>query len=94
VDLLDVNESTIAPGDIAKITALGEAAPSPGTGSGAGGAAQDRPNARDELWIPIVLIALLVLTAEWLVYERDTLARLRRAVAARLRGPGRAGGSA
>jgi hypothetical protein len=25
-----------------------------------------------------------VLTAEWLVYERDTLARLRRAVAARL----------
>ena len=38
----------------------------------------ERPNARDELWIPIVLIALLVLTAEWLVYERDTLARLRR----------------
>jgi hypothetical protein len=94
VDLLDKDESMIAPGDIAKITSLGEAAPSPGTGAGTGGDAQERPNARDELWIPIVLLALIVLTAEWLVYERDTLARLRRAVAARLRGPGRAGGSA
>ena len=40
-----------------------------------------RPNARDEIWIPIVLIALLVLTLEWLVYERDTLARIRRSIA-------------
>ena len=31
-----------------------------------------------------MLIALLVLTLEWLVYERDTLARLRRGIAARL----------
>jgi hypothetical protein len=93
VDLLDVNESTIAPGDIAKITGLGEAAPDQGAGGGTA-APEDRPYARDELWIPIVLVALLVLTAEWLVYERDTLARLRRAVAGRLRGPGRAGGSA
>jgi hypothetical protein len=86
VDLLDVNESMIAPGDIAKITALGEAVP--GAGGVAEGEAQDRPNARDELWVPIVLVALLVLTAEWLVYERDTLARLRRALASRF---GRAG---
>jgi len=55
---------------------------SPGTGQSP--AVVDRPNARDELWIPIVLIALLVLTLEWLVYERDTLARLRRGIAARL----------
>jgi hypothetical protein len=83
VDLLDVDESKIAPGDPAKLTALGAApAASPGTGGAA--APVERPNARDELWIPIVLIALLILTAEWLVYERDTLARLRRSLAARL----------
>jgi Ca-activated chloride channel homolog len=82
VDLLDVDESRIAPGDITALTALGTAAASPGTGESP--VVADRPNARDELWIPIVLIALLVLTFEWLVYERDTLARLRRGIAARL----------
>ncbi len=70
----------IAPGDPARLEALGTAT---GTGSGSG-VPVERPNARDELWIPIVLIALVVLTLEWLVYERDTLARVRRAVAARL----------
>jgi Ca-activated chloride channel homolog len=85
VDLLDVDESRIAPGDAAALTALGAPVASPDTGTGGTAAPPvERPNARDELWIPIVLIALLVLTAEWLVYERDTLARLRRAVAARL----------
>ncbi len=38
-----------------------------------------------------MLVALLVLTLEWLVYERDTLARLRRAVSSRLRGSRPAG---
>ncbi len=90
VDLLDVDESNIAPGDIAALTALGKPAtiPAPGatTGPGTGPAAPgERPPARDELWIPIVLVALLVLTLEWLVYERDTLARLRRAVVSRVR---------
>jgi hypothetical protein len=92
VDLLDVDESSIAPGDIAMLTALGQPAASAGPGAspgasgdpGAGAAAAERPDARDELWIPIVLLALLVLTLEWLVYERDTLARLRRGLAARL----------
>ena len=92
VDLLDEDESNIAPGDIAVLTALGQpaASASPVASPGATGgpaavaAAGERPDARDELWIPIVLIALLVLTLEWLVYERDTLARLRRGVAARL----------
>ncbi len=112
VDLLDVDESRIAPGDVATLTALGRApgaspttgaspaaspgaGASPGTGSAAPEAAQ-RPNARDELWIPVVLIALLVLTVEWLVYERDTLARLRRAIATRIgrsRPAGTAGGA-
>jgi Ca-activated chloride channel family protein len=89
VDLLDVDESNIAPGDIAGLVALGrpDASPRPGA-SGApddAAAAGERPSARDELWIPILLVALLVLTLEWLVYERDTLARLRRAIASRLR---------
>lgn len=90
VGLLDVDESRIAPGDIAKLTALGKPAASPGTGAGAG-TTDPRPNARDEIWIPIVLLALLVLTIEWLVYERDTLARLRRAIVARVRGTRPAG---
>ena len=83
VDLLDVDESRIAPGDAAALTALGVPVASPGSG-GAASPPAERPNARDELWIPIVLIALLLLTVEWLVYERDTLARLRRSIAARL----------
>ena len=88
VGLLDVDESRIIPGEAARLQALGQAAASPGTdaGAGSGSAADARPNARDEIWIPIVLVALLVLTLEWLVYERDTLARLRRGLAARFRG--------
>ncbi len=90
VGLLDLDESRIAPGDIARLTALGQPAASPVTGAGAG-ATDPRPNARDEIWIPIVLLALLVLTIEWLVYERDTLARLRRSIATRFRGARPAG---
>jgi hypothetical protein len=62
---------------------MGAPAASPGTG---GAVDNSRPNARDEIWIPILLAALLVLALEWLVYERDTLARLRRRVASRRRG--------
>jgi hypothetical protein len=90
VAMLDVDESRIAPGDPDALVDLGQPAAAPGTG----GTPAERPNARDELWIPIVLVALLVLTIEWLVYERDTLARLRRSLSARFRrasatGPGR-----
>ncbi len=85
--MLDVGESRIAPGDTTKIAGLGTAAQAPGSGVDAA----VRPNARDEIWIPIVLLALLVLTLEWLVYERDTLARLRRAISSRLRGSRTAG---
>jgi hypothetical protein len=48
------------------------------------------PAARDELWIPIVAVALVLLTIEWFVYERDTLARLRRRVVGKVRGGGTA----
>jgi hypothetical protein len=90
VDLLDVDESNIAPGDPAKIEALGKtaaAAASPGASGASSSAAATAPaQSRDELWIPITLIALLVIAVEWMVYERDTLVRLRRAAA---RGLGR-----
>ena len=33
--------------------------------------------ARQEFWRPLLLIGLLLLTAEWLLYQRDALARLR-----------------
>jgi hypothetical protein len=95
VDMLDVDESQIAPGDAAAITRLGTAAgpgasSQPGSGTSTGEPVE-RPDARDEVWIPIVLVALLVLTLEWLVYERDTLARLRRTVTGRARGRSSAG---
>jgi Ca-activated chloride channel family protein len=78
VDLFDVDESTIAPGSAAALEALGTT-----TGSGAG-APQDRPPARDELWVPLLLLALAMILIEWLVYERDTLQRIRRGLATRL----------
>jgi len=89
VDLFDVNESTIAPGSAAAIQALGTtAAASPGPGAsggpGTGAAVTERPTARDELWVPIVLLALAVLCVEWALYHRDGLIRLRRSLAARL----------
>jgi hypothetical protein len=86
VDLFDVDESTIAPGSPATIEALGRApSASPGAGGGTtvGGAATPRPTARDELWVPIVLIVLVALCVEWAVYQRDAIVRLRRGLAAR-----------
>lgn len=76
---------TPSPGGSAAVTpspsASSSASPAP-SGAGAGVAA-DRPAARDELWIPIVLLVLLVLMAEWLVYQRDAATRLWRAMRAR-----------
>jgi hypothetical protein len=93
VDLFDVNESTIAPGSAASIERLGsESTASAAPGAGAG-AARERPSARDELWIPIVLIVLLVLSIEWAVYHRDAVIRIRRGFATRL-GRGQADGNA
>jgi hypothetical protein len=93
VDLFDVDESTIAPGGAAAIEALGTG-PAPSAVPGAGsGEVTARPSARDELWVPIVLIVLLVLSIEWAVYHRDALIRIRRGFAARL-GHGQADGTA
>ncbi len=49
---------------------------STGSTNGAGSAADERPPARDELWVPIVLLVLSILLIEGLVYERDAVLRL------------------
>jgi Ca-activated chloride channel family protein len=95
VDLFDVMESTITPGSAAALEKLGHvtagrgASAPPGT---AGGPAVERPPARDELWIPIVLAVLVGLCLEWAVYHRDVVIRGWRALAGRVRRP--AGGPA
>jgi Ca-activated chloride channel family protein len=91
VDLFDVAESNIAPGKTATITALGRAAPIPGASGAVASpstapAVAERPAARDELWGPILLIALAVLCVEWAVYQRDALVRVWRSIAARRSG--------
>ena len=48
-----------------------------------------RPAARDELWIPLLVLVLVLLCIEWAVYERDSLSRGRRALLARLGRPAR-----
>jgi hypothetical protein len=96
VDLFDVDESTIAPGNPSTITALGStpgASPAPGA-SGQGGSGTgnpvERPTTRDELWVPIVLAILAFLCVEWALYHRDGLIKLRRSLGDRL-GRARAG---
>jgi hypothetical protein len=69
------------PGASAAPGESGAPTPAPTTAPGAsavpGGATTDsRPVARDELWFVLVLIVLVVLTAEWLVYHRDAVTRL------------------
>ena len=91
VDLFDVDESTIAPGAAATIEALG-AAPEPSGAPGTGNVTP-RPAARDELWIPLVLLVLAFLSIEWAVYHRDAVIRLQRGFLTRLR-RGQADGSA
>jgi Ca-activated chloride channel family protein len=94
VDLFDVDESAIAPGPDRVLVDLGRPAAAPGS-SGAPGAsggpgnttdpAATRPNARDELWIPLVLLVLVGLCVEWSLYHRDALLRAWRRLAGRLR---------
>jgi hypothetical protein len=88
VDLFDVAESNIAPGKASTIAALGASAANPAASGaaasrGSATAAVERPAARDELWGPILLIALAVLCVEWAVYQRDALIRVWRRLAVR-----------
>jgi hypothetical protein len=88
VDLFDVAESTITPGSPDAIEKLGRTAAAPGA-SGApgdpGAAPIERPAARDELWIPIVLVVLVGLCVEWALYHRDAVLRAWRGLSSRLR---------
>ncbi len=74
VDLFEPGESSIAPSDGAALAALGG---TPGTSEVAG-------TARDEWWVPLVLLLLVVLAAEWLLYERDGARRIAQGIRSRL----------
>ena len=54
------------------------------TGAPGGGEVVERPTTRDELWVPIVLLVLIGLCAEWVLYHRDGLIRIRRGLAERM----------
>jgi VWA domain-containing protein/aerotolerance regulator-like protein len=66
----------------------------PGASAAPGGTVDERPAARDELWVLVVLVALAVLLAEWLVYHRDSVTRLWRGLrrAGPAAGPGQPAG--
>lgn len=96
VDLFDVDESAIAPGPERVLVDLGAARPAPGASAAPGGAADPaatRPNARDELWIPIVLLVLIALCVEWSLYHRDAVQRTWRSLTGRIRRPAPGPGS-
>ena len=96
VDLFDVDESAVAPGAERVLVDLGRARPAPGASGapvGAADAVASRPNARDELWVPIVLLVLLALCVEWSLYHRDAVQRTWRGLQARIRRPVPGGGS-
>ena len=86
-----------SPAPTVAVTPAGSADPGASGAPGAGGVEQ-QPGARDELWVAIVLVVLLVLLAEWLVYHRDAVTRLwrglRRADAPVGPGPAGTGGAA
>jgi len=75
VDLFAPEESNIAPGDGARLTALGAAAAPDADPAGV---------ARDEWWPLLVLAALALLLVEWLVYERDGARRIAAAIRRRI----------
>ncbi|MDQ3127367.1 MAG: hypothetical protein M3Q66_02770, partial [Chloroflexota bacterium] len=98
VDLFDVDESAIAPGPERVLVDLGAARAAPDASAAPGGAADPtatRANARDELWIPIVLLVLIGLCVEWSLYHRDALQRTWRSLTGRIRrpAPGPGGGA-
>ena len=74
VDLFEPGESSIQPGDGGAIAALGGTS---GTSASAG-------TARDEWWVPLVLLLLVVLATEWLLYERDGARRIAQGIRSRL----------
>jgi hypothetical protein len=74
VDLFEPGESSIRPGDGGALAALG----------GTAGTSATPGTARDEWWLPLVLLLLVVLAAEWLLYERDGARRIAMGIRSRL----------
>lgn len=68
-----------SPSASAGASAAASAAPGASAATGAG-TAEKPPVARDELWVVLVLVVLVVVLAEWLVYQRDAVTRLWRAL--------------
>ena len=91
ISSLGRGDGTASPGTSPDASAVptptASSAPAASAVPGAAGA-QERPAARDELWVAIVLIVLAVLLAEWLVYHRDAVTRLWRGLR---RGPVQSG---
>jgi len=88
-DLVNLGSTGTVPSPVPSGSPSVSAAPSgsfgPGASQAPGSRAAERPNARDQLWAPIVLIALVVLSIEWCLYHRDALLRGWRTATARLR---------
>jgi hypothetical protein len=68
-NLFDPGESAVAPGDVQRIVDMGRVAAGPG--------APALPS-RTEWWWPLAVVALALLTAEWLLFHRPTRRALRR----------------
>ncbi|HEY4227569.1 MAG TPA: VWA domain-containing protein, partial [Candidatus Limnocylindrales bacterium] len=77
-------QPTASGAPVATSAASPAASAAPGASGGAGGAggatADKAPVARDELWVVLVLVVLVVLLVEWLVYQRDAVTRIWRAL--------------
>jgi Ca-activated chloride channel family protein len=74
VNLFSADESDVAPGDPQRLVEMGRVA-----------SEGDRPSqpARSEWWWPLVVAALALLAAEWVVFHRPTRQRLGRALGRR-----------
>jgi hypothetical protein len=67
--------ASATPGASAPTSPAASAEPA-ASGITVGATAEQRPAARDELWVVVVLVVLAVLLVEWLVYHRDAVTRL------------------
>lgn len=85
IEALGRPDATASEGDASPDASSGTPAPASPSASGGTGAtaADDRPPARDELWVPMILLVLVVLLAEWLVSQRDAVTRLWRSARVR-----------